>query len=199
VNSGMRRMGKVLTEWRLRGFAVVITVLVFSPGVVLKSEAKDLTDVLIRGFSFEALGKDTTASARAVAPAFSAAVAQAVTQEFPLASVTPAFTYRYNPAVDIFERLTGVPGPLFSERAVTLGKGKLNFGVGYSFIDFNDLNGTAMDNIRSPALVNELFINEGVRFGQRSNGDPVFLAPVSASLIHTWLDLQAHITVPTVR
>jgi len=178
---------------------LVSILLLFLPSSALRSEAKDLTDVLVRGFSFSAFGKDTSASARAVAPAFSSAIAQAVTQEFPFASVTPAFIYRYNPAVDIYERLTGIPGPLFSERAPTLGKGRFNLGVGYAYIDFSDLNGTDLDNINSPALLNELFLTEGIPFGQLSTGEPTFLAPVSASLIRTGIDLQAYVIVPTLR
>jgi len=199
VDSGARRISSVSTTRDLRVFALVIVGLAFSAGVAVQSEAKDLTDVLARGFSFSALGKDTTASARAVAPAFSAAVAQAVTQEFPLASVAPAFTYRYNPAVDIFERLTGVPGPLFSERALTLGRGRFNVGVGYSFVDFHDLNGTDLDDVRSPALLNELFFTEGIPRGRLPSGEPLSLAPVSVSLIRTHIELQAHITVLTAR
>lgn len=166
-----------------------------------QTAARDLTDVLERGFSFNAGGLDTTAAAKAVAPAFSAAVAQAVTQEFPLASVSPAFTYRYNPTLSAFERSTGVPGPLFSERALTLGAGQLNFGIGYSFIDFSDLNGTDLDNIRSPALLNEIFYQDPntIPLGQLPTGEPVFLAPASATRIRTRIDLNAHVVVPTVR
>lgn len=171
----------------------------FALGGLSRTEARDLTDVLVSGFSFSAAGQDTTAAATAVAPAFSAAVAQAVTQEFPLASVSPAFTYRYNPALSAFERTTGVPGPLFSERALTLGAGQLNFGIGYSFIDFSDLNGTDLDNIRSPALLNEIFFEEGIPLGRLTTGEPVFLAPVAASVIRTRIDLNAHVFVPTVR
>jgi hypothetical protein len=176
----------------------VVAQAVFS-GALPESEARDLTDVLVQGFSFVAAGQDTTLAAKATAPAFSTAVAQAVAQEFPLTSVPPAFPYRFNPATDTFERLTGVPGPLFSERALTLGKGQFNLSVGYSFVDFTELNGTDLDDIRSPALLNEIFPAEATLLGELATGEPLFFAPVSASLIHTQLDLQAHIVVPTLR
>jgi hypothetical protein len=194
----------------LPALILVILVQAFSPGVLLKSEAKDLTDVLAQGFSFGTsiplpfftpTGDIAVAPAAgaAVAPAFSAAIAQAVTQEVPLASVAPAFTYRFNPALDIFERLTGVPGPLFSERAPTLGKGQFNFAVGYAFLDFSELNGTDLDNIRSPGLFTEFFPEESFPVGQLPTGEELFFVPVSDSLLRTRIDLQAHVIVPTLR
>src|SRR5262245_52757016 len=118
------------------------TLQAFSPVVLRCSEARDLTEVFVQGFSYEVVGKNTAPAAAEFAPTLSAAVAQAVTQEFPHASVAPAFTYHFNPTFDAVERSTGVPGPLFSERALNLGAGRLNFSVGYAFIDFSELNGT---------------------------------------------------------
>lgn len=169
-----------------------------------QSDAKDLTDVLIKGFSFSAFGRDTTLAARAAAPAFSAGIAEAVRQ-VPVASGAPSFIYRFNPAVDSYERLTGVPGPLFTERVLTLGKGQFDFSTGYSFIDFSDLNGTDLDNIRSPAFLAAVFDGEGVSVGQPpagvelGAGEKLFSAPSSLSLIHTHINLQAHVIVPTLR
>jgi hypothetical protein len=188
-----------LQRWYPSVFLLFITVQALFLGTFSASEARDLTDVLVQGFSFTVARQDSTLAARATAPAFSAAVAQAVAQEFPLASVPPAFPYRFDPATDTFARLTGVPGPLFSERALTLGKGRFNLSVGYSFVDFSELNGTDLDNIRSLALLNEIFSEESVPLGRLTTGEPVFFAPTSASLIRTQIDLQAHIVVPTLR
>jgi hypothetical protein len=189
-------------------FTLIVTVQAFCPGVLPKSEAKDLTDALEQGFSFAeadsfiARGVGEEASmviGTQLSGAIAAAIASAVTQEFPLASAAPAFTYRFNPALEAFERLTNIPGPLFSERAPTLGKGQLNFGVGYSFIDFSNLNGTDLDNVRSPLIVSELFFREGVPQGQLPTGEELVFAPFSGSLIDTRIDLKAHVIVPTLR
>jgi hypothetical protein len=166
--------------------------------------------VLIEGFSFQLFGQDTTDATNLVGPtyatALSAAVAPAVTQEFPLASVAPAFTYRFNPAADVFERSTSVPGPLFSERALTLGKGQLNFGVGYSFIDFTELNGTDLNNIRNPALLTETITDPADPEivmrplpNGKSNGELVPFGPAVISQVRSQIDLQAHVIVPTLR
>jgi len=185
------------TYWRAS--MLFLTFAAFLSGTWSQTEARNLTDVLIGGFSFNAAGQDTTAAARAIAPAVATAVAETVVREFPLASVAPAFTYRYNPTLNVFERSTGVPGPLFSERALTLGEGQFNFSVGYSFLDFSDLNGSSLDNIRSPALLSQILYSEGVPLGQLTTGEPVFLAPVTASRIRTRIDLKAHVIVPTLR
>src|SRR5262245_29057847 len=129
----MRNKGRLY----LNVFAFITILQACSSGVLSRSEAKDLTDVLTHGFPSVIGASDISAGVTAFAPAFAQAVAQAVAQEVPLASVAPAFTYRYNPALSIFERSIGVPGPLFNERALTLGKGQLNFGVGYSYVDFS--------------------------------------------------------------
>ena len=73
------------------------------------SEARDLSEVLEQGFTFSAPGNFRTADvARAVTPSLSVAVAQAVTQQFPLTSVAPAFTYHYNPALRVWEALSRI-------------------------------------------------------------------------------------------
>lgn len=197
--------------------AVFLLAQVCSLGVLPQSDARSLKDAFIQGFAFptvEGVGTTTrdgdsllgfftsdatqappgaiTQAAQVVAPAIAAAVAQAVTQEFPLASVAPAFTYRYNAMLSVYERSTGVPGPLYSERALTLGQGQFNFSVGYSYVDFDEFNGTDLDDISSPALINELFLPD-----LQVGGIPLF--PFTLSQLRTRIDLQAHVIVPAFR
>ena len=195
---------------------LIIQALVFA--WVKQSEARSLKSAFAQGYAFptvEGIGTTTqdgtsllgfftpdggqvggfaaAQAAQAIAPAIAAAVAQSVTQQFPLASVAPAFTYRFNPTLSIYERSTGVPGPLFSERVLTLGKGQLNFGVGYSYVDFDTLNGDSMDNITSPGLLNELFVPDAM------SPDGLVLFPFSLSQLRTRINVQAHVIVPSVR
>lgn len=182
---------------------------------VLQSEARNLTDVAASGFVLKPSTLilsapvpttggptppvDFSIAGRTIAQSFSAAVAQTVTQEFPLASVSPAFVYHYNPAVDTFERLTSVPGPLFSERALTLGEGQLNFSIGYSFIDFSDLNGVPLNNLKNPGLIAEFFRNDPMTPVMLPTGEEGTPFPLSLSRLRTRIDLQAHVTIPTLR
>ncbi len=185
---------------------LVIAISIFSLPVVSQSEAKDLTDVLGRGLDVLAIPDGVIPLGEPISPAFSGAIAQAVTQQVPFASVAPAFAYRFNPAVDIFERVTNVPGPLFSERALTLGKGQFNFSIGCAFIDFNELNGTDLDNIRTPGVQLGFVIREAVPqkvippgFPEPEPDQSVFFAPLFGGAARTRIDLQAHIAVPTLR
>jgi hypothetical protein len=190
-----KRMGRYRWRWGLL-FAFLGFCLILPP----QSQALDLADRFIQGLSFPGADAESTlgvfrpdlsvgnpsVAAAAVAPAIATAISQAVTQEFPVASVAPAFTYRFNPNLNVYERSSGVPGPLFSERALTLGKGQLNFGVGYSFIEFDELNGTDLHDINTPAYLLEVF-----------GGGPLF--PLSLTTIRTRIDLNAHVVVPALR
>src|SRR5216683_1370877 len=181
---------------------LVVATQVFPLCTASQSKSKNLTKVLSRGFTFAAppgseFGlqpgeltnlADFSSAARAVAPAFADAISQAVTLNFPLASVAPAFSYRFNPAVDIFERVTNVPGPLFVERALTLGKGQFNFSLGYAFIDYSSANGTDLDNLKSPGLIFEAIDEPEMLRGQLPTGERLFSIPLSLSRIRTRID-----------
>src|SRR5207342_2292886 len=111
----------------------------------------------------------------------------------------PAFTFRYNPALSAYEPSSNIPGPIFSERAPTLGQGRWNLSFGYSYIDFDDFNGQSLHNVRSPGLILEGILSEGVPINQTINGTPLQVVPISTTRIHTKIDLNAHVMVPTVR
>ncbi len=59
---------------------------------------------------------------------------------FPLASSAGGFTYRFDPALSTFTRATESFGPIYAERADTIGKGKSNLGLNYSHFDFSRIN-----------------------------------------------------------
>ena len=48
---------------------------------------------------------------------------------FPLGSSSAGFTYTFDPELGVFNRSTETFGPVFSERPLTAGKGKLSFGI----------------------------------------------------------------------
>ncbi len=69
--------------------------------------------------------------------------AQAAT--FPLGSSSPGFTFTYDAALGVFNRSAESFGPVFSERAITAGKGKFSFGVSYLDADYDRLEGQRLD------------------------------------------------------
>ena len=59
----------------------------------------------------------------------------------PFISPASGFTYKFDPNLGVFERTTNSFGPIYSERADTIGKGKVSFGVSYSRFRFGSLDG----------------------------------------------------------
>jgi hypothetical protein len=65
---------------------------------------------------------------------------------FPLASSAGGFTYRFDPALGTFTRATESFGPIYAERADTIGKGKSNLGLNYSHFDFSRINDMSLQD-----------------------------------------------------
>ena len=59
---------------------------------------------------------------------------------FPVASSAGGFTYTFDPALGVFVRASDSFGPVYAERADTIGKGRFNMGLNYSHFTFDDIN-----------------------------------------------------------
>src|SRR5262245_10830736 len=59
---------------------------------------------------------------------------------FPLASSSGGFVYQFDPALGVLTRVTESFGPIYAERADTIGKGRFNLGVNYSHFTFDKIN-----------------------------------------------------------
>jgi hypothetical protein len=68
-------------------------------------------------------------------------------QRFPVGSTVAAFTFQFDPELNVFTRSTEGLGPLLSERAQTLGKGKVNVSFAYSHVDFDVFEGEDLDDL----------------------------------------------------
>jgi hypothetical protein len=94
---------------------------------------------------------------------------------FPLGSSSPGFTFTYDAALGIFNRSAESFGPVFSERAITAGKGKFSFGVStldasYDRFEGQDLSGgdiqlylTHQDVDRSGSILSPWFEGDIIR------------------------------------
>ncbi|MCA1853619.1 MAG: hypothetical protein LC647_14860, partial [Beggiatoa sp.] len=69
------------------------------------------------------------------------------TADFPAISTLPGLSYRYNPDLQAFERSSGSLGPVYVERPQTLGRGKLDIGLAYLYINFDELDGDELDGL----------------------------------------------------
>src|SRR6478672_2871511 len=74
---------------------------------------------------------------------FSAALANELSA-FPIASSAGGFTYRFDPALGVFTRTSDSFGPVYAERADTIGKGKFNIGINYSHYTFDRIDDLAL-------------------------------------------------------
>src|SRR5689334_9627332 len=97
---------------RLRGMMLVIS-LCGILGISVRSEARQLNDALVKGYVglapfFSGGTFCPCAFAQNLSNALSIATSQTITQNVPVASVAPAFSYRYNPALSVFERSTNM-------------------------------------------------------------------------------------------
>lgn len=59
----------------------------------------------------------------------------------PLGSSSGGFTYTFNPSLGIYDRSAETFGPLFAERAITAGKGKVNVGFNYLHSQYDEFEG----------------------------------------------------------
>jgi hypothetical protein len=67
--------------------------------------------------------------------------------QVPIPSSSGAFSYTWDSELDTFVRSEQSLGPIFAERAQTLGRGRFNFGFAYQHVDYSTLNGDSLNDI----------------------------------------------------
>jgi hypothetical protein len=67
----------------------------------------------------------------------------------PLPTPASGFTYTFDSALGVFQRSTQSFGPILTERAETIGKKKVTFGITYQHFGFDSLEGQSLDSIPS--------------------------------------------------
>ena len=65
----------------------------------------------------------------------------------PLPSPASGFTYTFDSSLGVFQRSTQSFGPILTERAETIGKGKLTSGISYQHFTFDTIEGVPLDDI----------------------------------------------------
>jgi hypothetical protein len=65
----------------------------------------------------------------------------------PLPTPASGFTYTFDSSLGIFQRSTQSFGPILTERAETIGKGKFTFGVTYQYFSFDSIEGIPLDSV----------------------------------------------------
>jgi outer membrane putative beta-barrel porin/alpha-amylase len=65
----------------------------------------------------------------------------------PIISPASGFTYKYDSSAGAFVRTSSSFGPIYTERAETIGRGKISFGASYQRFRFGDLDGINLHNV----------------------------------------------------
>jgi hypothetical protein len=65
---------------------------------------------------------------------------------FPTPSPAAGFTFEFDPSLGTFVRSTDSFGPIYADRAETIGKGKFSFGFTYSRLTFDEVDGRDLEN-----------------------------------------------------
>jgi Putative MetA-pathway of phenol degradation len=92
----------------------------------------------------------------------------------PLASPSSGLTYSWDPATKAFSSSTDSFGPIFGERAETMGKHKIFVGLSYQHFNFDRLDGISMKHL--PVTLTQAddattFKDQGIICSARSNVD----------------------------
>src|SRR5215467_2772729 len=124
------------------------------------------------------------------------ALANSVASTYPVASASSGVTYVYDPAVDTLVRQSGVAGPIFGERAETIGKGVFNLSAAFSYVHLTSINGDSLESLVNRPSVNGQTLTFPVPKGiTLADGRFTTFLPVHVSAD---LDVNAYIFSPSV-
>ena len=74
--------------------------------------------------------------------------------DFPVTSTVPGFSYVYDPKLQVLERSSQL-GPVFAERAETVGHGRVEFGASFLFASLQQIDGGKFGTASSIVGVSE--------------------------------------------
>lgn len=106
---------------------------------------------------------------------------------FPISSSAGGFAYELDPALGVFNRPTRSFGPVFTERAFNVGKGKINIGVNYSRFTFDRIDDIDLRGGGLQFLFEHIDSNE-----DGTNTEPFFEGDIVSSRV--FLSVETNIT-----
>ncbi len=121
----------------MKHFVAVVAMGLCAVGLGATADAKSLK---------EALAPDNPVLQGALGP-LGNAIGSQVANQIPALSTSAGYTYEWNPELEVLERSAKTFGPLFTERAVTVGRNKFNINVSYTWIKFDEFNGKNLDRL----------------------------------------------------
>jgi hypothetical protein len=112
---------------------------------------------------------------------------------YPVTTSAGGFTYSFDPTLGVMTRSTASFGPIFSERAETIGKGKWNFGVKYLRFDYDAIDDLDLEDGDIALSFTHLDTNnDGTTVATVYEGD-LILANARLSLTNDTTVVSAHV------
>src|SRR5262245_3787149 len=120
---------------------VIVLVVGFLGGRARPADAKSLAGQLS---SYIMRNGTSAVAGSVVADTLTPVIVQLASQatDFPVPPTTPGYVFVYNAELGVFERYTGSLGPVFLERAETLGANHAAFGVSYLYGNVDSFDGS---------------------------------------------------------
>src|SRR6185503_7474777 len=119
--------------------------------------------------------------------------------DFPVVATVPGFSYVYNPTLQSIERSTQL-GPVFSERAETLGKGHFQLGGSYLYANLDQVDGDDLGLITGSSAIafdqatgTATFVDSRVRYDEFSIEHHIFNFSATYGITDRW---DANVLVP---
>lgn len=109
---------------------------------------------------------------------------------FPTASGGGGFAFEYDEELGTYTKKSQSLGPIFAERADTIGKGRLNFNIAYTSFNFSAYNGANMGDLQIVADHMPMPLNTNPKFGPV--GQP-YVFTYDKVLIHLNINIHAQI------
>jgi len=192
--------------------AVVVAVVVWGMGAGWRdAEARSLSDLIRESVPPTSIQSDLiaidTSLVRGSSDAITTVMAEALQRiairgvDFPVVATVPGFSYVYNPTLQTFERSTHL-GPVFSERAETLGRGRFEIGLSYLYADLDQVNGDDLGEYTGTSFLTELdgglvaFLDSRIDFSEFSIQHHWLNASFTYGITDRW---DANLLVPMVQ
>jgi hypothetical protein len=122
-------------------------------------------------------------------------LAATVANTYPVASASSSVVYTFDPKLDTPTLGPELPGPIFGERAETIGRGQMDLTATYSFVRLATIDGEPLDDLVNQRTVGNRFLFFPVRGGVvLKDGRIVTLLPVRVSVD---IGVEAHIASPS--
>ena len=130
---------------------------------------------------------------------FNVALASQLTS-LPLPSPASGFTYRFDSTTGTFVRTSQSFGPILSDRAETIGRGKFSFGYNYQFFSFDKLEGIDLSRVPSVFTHDDFDLGGGRRdVVSTSNAIDASVGQLTGALTYGVTDrLDVSLAVPIV-